>query len=631
MDRFINLKGLNNMDASEGLFGLLYHKGDIIFRQGDVGDRMYIIQSGAIRITHTHGGLETEIAIREKGEVFGEMALFDAELRSATATAVQECRLLPLTKTSLLEKMQYDPNVALHFLRGLSQRIQEALHDLTQIVEEDEVLRSARRRGAAAGAGVLVLPELSAPVEATGQAISADAPADTRIHDLAGLWNVAEWSTWVEAGETIFREGEPGNSMYIVLNGTVELEHDLSDGRQLLGKVGQGDFFGELGLVVDGFRPATATAVSRTQLLTIPRDSFEERVRLRPELAMHVILGLVARLRQVSSILANPRAAIEVVRKSWQPLIRRQERIRVAMLSLGTCAGCSAVLLDDAILARVLEMAEIHYAPMLIDQDSIPEADLVLIDGVVRLKEDQEKLEEARARSRRVAAWGSCAAFGGIPAEANRFELEDLITETFGQAADLFAYYLSGEQGVEQRTYQEKGIALLRKAGKLDDYVKVDYYLPGCPPTPAMLLGLLGELTGQESGKAQAVVCGQCGRKPTRATPAGLGAFPQGGEDPTACFNSLGVFCLGFMTQGGCEAICLAGGLPCWACRGPAKIALKKMAEGDSFEEVVVQGIARRCKLDEDQVRPVVRQLRRQNHDLLQFEPSMVTSLGRVR
>jgi coenzyme F420-reducing hydrogenase gamma subunit len=113
--------------------------------------------------------------------------------------------------------------------------------------------------------------------------------------------------------------------------------------------------------------------------------------------------------------------------------------------------------------------------------------------------------------------------------------------------------------------------------------------------------------------------------------PTTLAAYPQGDEDTTACFNSLGVFCMGFLTQGGCEAACTRRGLPCWGCRGPAKIALKKMADGDSFEEVMVQGIARRCRFEEGQARQLIKQLRKQGHDLFQVDANFVTSQSRVR
>jgi CRP-like cAMP-binding protein len=120
------------MQSGEDLFGSVYHKGEVIFRQGQAGDRMYIIQSGAVQVVHQDAdtGRETVIAIREQDDFFGEMALFEDELRSATVTAIRETRLLPVTRASLLDRVQHDPQVALHFLRGLILRIQEAADNL---------------------------------------------------------------------------------------------------------------------------------------------------------------------------------------------------------------------------------------------------------------------------------------------------------------------------------------------------------------------------------------------------------------------------------------------------------------------------------------------------------------------
>jgi F420-non-reducing hydrogenase small subunit len=258
------------------------------------------------------------------------------------------------------------------------------------------------------------------------------------------------------------------------------------------------------------------------------------------------------------------------------------------------------------------------------------EADVALIDGAVRLKEDEEKLEEARTKSRFAVAWGTCAAFGGIPAHANRYELEDLIQETYGQTSDAYAYYLSGTGGVEHTTYQEQGIALLRKTYELDDFVRVDYYVPGCPPLPGLLLQLLGELTGQSLKGAKPIVCAECGRRLTKAVVTSLGAFPREDEEGM-CLHSLGVLCTGFLTKGGCDAICTRYGLPCWGCRGPAKLALKKMAEGDSFEEIVIEKLIRRCRLAEEELRPAVKLLRRQGHSLFDFETNFISSLARIR
>jgi F420-non-reducing hydrogenase small subunit len=336
------------------------------------------------------------------------------------------------------------------------------------------------------------------------------------------------------------------------------------------------------------------------------------------------------RLQNLGVILANPRTSVAAIRQNWRPLLTKAERVKVALVSLSTCAGCSAVFLDPDILGEVSEAAEIVYCPMLIDRDHFAEADMALVDGAVRLKEDEEKLEEARAKSRLLVAWGTCAAFGGIPAHANQYELEDLIKETYGHAYDAYAYYLSGAGGVEGATYQEEGVSLLRKAYAVDDVVRVDYYVPGCPPVPELLLKLLAELTGRHLKGAKPIVCAECGRRPAKRPVESLEAFPRQDEAGT-CFHSLGVLCLGLMTKGGCGAVCTRNGLPCWGCRGPAGVTLKKMAAGDSFEEVVIGRLIKRCKMEEARLKPAVKLLRKQGHGLFDFERNFMSSLKRIR
>ncbi|MFC2031215.1 cyclic nucleotide-binding domain-containing protein [Chloroflexota bacterium] len=592
------------MSHEEGLFGKAYEAGAVIFRQGEPGDTLYLIQAGSVEYSYKQGDAETVLTVLEKGDFFGEMALFGQDRRPATAKTTRHTRLLPLTRDALLERVKHDPGVALHLLRGLYLRIQHADRQVQQAVENNEVLRLAlaNREGEAA------VPSLDLAAHALAE--HAEAPADITIRELAALWDVERESIWFEPGQSIYDQGDPGEAMYIVLDGRVEIGSGSGPDRYVLFRLNPGDFFGEAEIITDRPRTATATAVSRTRLMRIDRDQFFERIKGRPELAVLILQALSVRLQSIGAILANPRASVEAVRQNWRPLLKKQERVKVAMVSLSTCAGCSAVFLDQKVLEQVLEVAEIVYCPMLMDQDRLPEADVALIDGAVRLKEDEEKLEEARLKSRFVVAWGTCAAFGGIPAHANRYELEDLIQETYGQTSDAYAYYLSGTGGVERTTYQEEGIALLRKAYELDDFVRVEYYVPGCPPLPGLLLQFLGELTGQSFQGAKPIVCAECGRRPTKDAVTSLQAFPRGADEAT-CFHSLGVLCTGLMTKGGCDAVCTRHGLPCWGCRGPAKTALKQMAGGDSFEEVVIEKLVRRCRLEEAELRPAVKLLRR--------------------
>ncbi len=611
------------MSHEEDLYGMVFESGSVIFRQGELGDTMYLIQSGAVEYSYRQGDTETVLTILEKGDFFGEMALFGEERRPATTKTTRQTRLLPLTRAALLERVQHDPGVALHLLKGLYLRIQHADRQIQQAVENNEVLRLALAR-----------PEEESKVPSehvervTEQA--EDSQTDISLRELAALWDVEQESIGLEPGQSIYSKGDPADAMYVILSGSVEIGAGSGNDRYVLLRLNPGDFFGEAELITDLPRTASATAVTHTELMPIDHEEFYERIKARPELALFILQALSVRLQNIGAVLANPKASIDTVRQSWRPLLRKPERVKVAMVSLSTCAGCSAVFLDQEVLGEVLEAAEIVYCPMLIDQDRIVEADVALIDGAVRLKEDEEKLEEARMKSRFVVAWGTCASFGGVPAHANRYELEDLIQETYGQTYDAYAYYLSGTGGVEQTTYQEEGIVLLRKAYELDDFVRVDYYVPGCPPVPGLLLQFLEELTGQDFRGAKPIVCAECGRRPAKEAVTSLGAFPRV-EDELTCFHSLGALCLGFLTKGGCGAVCPRNMLPCWGCRGPAKVAVTKMADGDSFEEVVISRLIRRCRMEEEQLKPVIKLLRKQGHSLFDFEQNFMSSLSRVR
>lgn len=618
------------MSNEEDLYGPVFEPGTVIFRQGEPGDTLYLIQSGAVEYSYKQGDTETVLTILGKGDFFGEMALFGEVRRPATAKATQQTRLLPLTRASLLERVQHDPGVALHLLKGLYLRIQHGDRQIQRAVENNEVLRLAlaNQEEEEPSSEVATAHRPSRAGQVPEQA--GTSTGELSIDELAVLWDVEQESVWFEPGETIFDQGDPGDAMYVILSGSVELASGTGSDKYVLFRLNPGDFFGEAEIITDQPRSGSATAVGRTQVMPIEREEFLERIRARPDLALFILEAMSVRLQNLGVILANPKVSIHAVRQNWRPLLRKQERIKLALVSLSTCAGCSAVFLDQEVLDQILEVAEIVYCPMLIDQDRLSEVDVALIDGVVRLREDAEKLEEARIKSHLVIAWGTCASYGGIPAQANRYELEDLIQETYGHTNDAYAYYLSGMEGVEQSTYQEEGIALLRNAHKLDDFVRVDYYVPGCPPVPELLFHLRGELTGQSLKGAKPIVCAECGRKPTKTAVSSLEAFPRE-DDRHTCFHSLGALCTGFLTKGGCGAACTRNGLPCWGCRGPANVALKQMANGDSFEETVIGRLVRRCRLEEEQLKPAVKLLRRQGHSLFDFDDNSISSLSRIR
>jgi len=96
-----------------------FEQNSIIFKEGDIGDSMFIIHEGEVKI-HKGG---TDLAILKDKEVFGELALFDAEVRSATVTANTDCILFRIDQEPFYELIENRPEVAKGFIKILCGRL----------------------------------------------------------------------------------------------------------------------------------------------------------------------------------------------------------------------------------------------------------------------------------------------------------------------------------------------------------------------------------------------------------------------------------------------------------------------------------------------------------------------------
>ncbi len=128
IEKVLVLKSLNLFkDTPENILADLaplmkemqYEQGTEIFKEGDTGDCMYIIQQGNIKI---HKG-NTTLAILKEKEVFGELSLLDADTRSASATADTDCILYKIDQEPFYELMDERPEVAKGFIKILCQRL----------------------------------------------------------------------------------------------------------------------------------------------------------------------------------------------------------------------------------------------------------------------------------------------------------------------------------------------------------------------------------------------------------------------------------------------------------------------------------------------------------------------------
>ena len=105
----------DNMGKDVGLFEKIYEKGEVIFHQGDPGDEMHIIQSGAVEVSSMRDGCKVVLTILEKEDFFGEMALIAGEPRSASAKVCSPVRLRSVRGEDMLSGIRSDPETGLFF------------------------------------------------------------------------------------------------------------------------------------------------------------------------------------------------------------------------------------------------------------------------------------------------------------------------------------------------------------------------------------------------------------------------------------------------------------------------------------------------------------------------------------
>jgi CRP-like cAMP-binding protein len=117
----------------KGDLGKTYGDGEVITRQGDVGECMYVIQDGQVQVLVEKGGVETPLRIAKEGEFMGEMAIFDHEERSATLRALGEARLLTIDKKNFLKRIHKDPSLAFRLVQTMSKRVRDLSDEIARL------------------------------------------------------------------------------------------------------------------------------------------------------------------------------------------------------------------------------------------------------------------------------------------------------------------------------------------------------------------------------------------------------------------------------------------------------------------------------------------------------------------
>jgi len=251
---------------------------------------------------------------------------------------------------------------------------------------------------------------------------------------------------------------------------------------------------------------------------------------------------------------------------------------KVAFYWCASCGGCEEAVVDlDEELLAVADAVDIVFWPVALDfkeKDvaAMPDGSILasFINGAVRNSHQQEMAELLRAKSLVVVAFGICAQLGGIPGLANLSDAKGIFAEV----------YPDGVTPV--RRHRENGYSLslpelFDTVVALDRVIDVDYYVPGCPPTPNIIHDAMHALLGSELPPKGTVLapdqalCEQCPRKDSRPEKLLLKEFKRPHQvvaDQQTCLLAQGLVCLGPGTRAGCNAMCIRGNMPCTGCFG---------------------------------------------------------------
>lgn len=244
--------------------------------------------------------------------------------------------------------------------------------------------------------------------------------------------------------------------------------------------------------------------------------------------------------RKIEKIKGKPSGtkAVALAKASAQKNKQKQPaaKLKVGIQSITGCAGCQlSIYFIEDVLLELLEKIDLVAAPMIKEQNA-EEYDLLFVEGSVSSQEDLDNLLKWRNQAKTLVALGACAVNGNVQS------MKNLLNDK--EQKDV-------EQGVYGNKFpSEPGLKSITSV-PIHKHVKVDFYIPGCPPDKQEIVHVIKSLLqGKQLRVYDKAVCHECSLK------------------ENYCMLDQGIECLGPLMNGGCKALCPSFNHPCTGCRG---------------------------------------------------------------
>ena len=278
-----------------------FKKGEVLFNEGDVGETCFDVVSGSVGIYTDFGtDVEKQLTTIEAGHILGELALVDALPRSATAVAISDVTVNEFNFDDLQRYFEEDTDKITFIIKEMSERISRLTGDYDDVVDTIGELFPANETRKPGIADKIKQFAAAYKMSAKANKISRETMEDLvqSKHEEGLSNNVESYSK----GTLLFKEGEPGRCMYDIYTGSVNIYTGYgTPDEKLITTIGVSKFFGEMGLLNNAPRTATAVVnMDHTIIESMYMDDFKELFEKNPVKISMLIKHMASRIRRLT-------------------------------------------------------------------------------------------------------------------------------------------------------------------------------------------------------------------------------------------------------------------------------------------------------------------------------------------